>query len=171
MTGQTHLIVGANVAWLVVLASVEIGASDMRLLLLVLAGAFGALLPDLDAGAAKIHFIALGVLRPFQGIAKHRGGLHSLLAALVVFVIAYFLLRNFDALLGLDIALGYVSHLVIDGLNFGGVPLLWPLKTKFHLVPKFFRSPVKGLVDQSLFVIGLLGIGLLFLTRYTSTGF
>ena len=35
---------------------------------------------------------------------------------------------------------GYVSHLIADALNTPGVPLLWPLKWRFRLLPGGMRS-------------------------------
>jgi len=31
--------------------------------------------------------------------------------------------------------IGYVSHLILDGLTEGGLPLLWPIKWKFGFPP------------------------------------
>ncbi|MGB9825895.1 MAG: metal-dependent hydrolase, partial [Desulfofundulus sp.] len=69
----------------------------------------------------------------------HRGPLHSLPGAMVMTLLAAFVLRFwyahayvYDHLVPL-VLVGYLSHLVMDSLNPQGVPWLWPLKRHFGL--------------------------------------
>jgi membrane-bound metal-dependent hydrolase YbcI (DUF457 family) len=97
--------------------------------------AFAALLPDLDhpRGALARYRLGrkgsvLGFVRPLAPVSAvlrwefgHRGGLHSLLAAGVVYLAgAQFL----GPLIGVALAWGYVAHLFADALTREGVPLL-----------------------------------------------
>lgn len=168
MTGKTHAIVGANAAWIAVL----FGSPDSGIFL-ALVGAIAGLLPDIDAGTAKIHFLGGSVLGAFRGIFKHRGFFHSILATLGVFFVSFFFLTQYHPLLPFVATLGYFSHLVIDSLNFTGVPYLFPLPVKFRFLPRFFRSPVRGFTDQILFIAGVLGLLLFLLQQYQefSVGF
>ncbi len=157
MTWQTHAAVGANSAWIAALA----GTADERLLLLAGAGAVAALLPDIDATGAKVHFAAGGSLGMFRGIFRHRHFFHSILATTLLYFVAGFFLRPIHVLLPEVIALGYLSHLLIDGCNMTGVRLFFPATTMISLLPKSLRSRVKGPMDQLLFILGVAGIGLL----------
>ncbi len=159
MTGTTHMAVGANAAWI----AMFFGLTDERVIPLVFVGAIAGLLPDIDASAAKIHFIGGGLLGAFRGIMKHRGFMHSFLVLGILSVVSYIFLRRFHPFVPLVFGLGYLSHLVIDGFNFAGVPYLFPLKKKYHLMPKILRTPIKGIVDQLFLILGLLGIVLFFL--------
>lgn len=154
MTWKTHALVGANAAWIVALYP----AAAPNIFLLLAAGALGGLLPDIDAGTAKIHFVGGGTLGFFRGIFQHRGFFHSLPATLIVFVLAYSFLSVYDPFLPWVLALGYVSHCVIDAWNYSGVQFLFPWRVKFHLLPHLLRSPVKGFTDQLLFVVGCAGL-------------
>ena len=147
----THATVGANVIWLSLLAD----TIDERIIILGAAGAIAALLPDIDATAAKIHFLGGGVLGVFRGGFIHRGFFHSLLAGVAVFILSFIFLRHYQPLLPLAIALGYISHPFIDGLNYGGVQYFFPYRKKFHILPKFLRTPVEGLTDRLLLVISV----------------
>lgn len=69
----------------------------------------------------------------------HRTLTHSLLGFLIFAFPIWLLLGSFPAL-QLALLAGAASHIVADALNIWGVPLLWPLKTKFRLIPGGFRS-------------------------------
>ncbi len=166
MTGQTHAVVGANAAWIAALA----GAADPSIAPLILVGAIAGLLPDLDAGAAKIHFIGGGLLSSFRGTMKHRGFMHSFLCTGVITWVSFLFLSKFHPLLPVVIGFAYISHLIIDGLNFSGVPYLYPWSKNICLVPKFLRTPVKGFIDQLLFIFGIFGI-IILLLQYASKAF
>lgn len=114
----------------------------------------GALLPDIDSGHSAIRretgtdeshlggkLIGAGLRT--VGI-KHRGVTHSLLALALVGLVA---VAGRDFLVGvlhwqvgglaLPVALltGYSAHLLGDMLTVAGVPLLWPWRHNFHLLP------------------------------------
>jgi inner membrane protein len=60
---------------------------------------------------------------------------------------------------GLSFGLGYLSHVALaDALTIAGVPLLWPWRKKFHLLPRPLRIRTGGLVEQ---LIGLVLVCLL----------
>lgn len=159
MSGHTHAILGANAAWLAVLAGV-----DSSLVLFLAVGAVAGLLPDIDAQAAKIHFIAGGIFGVFRGVFKHRGFIHSLLFTAILFLVAHIALRQYHPILPVVIGVGYLSHLLVDGFNKKGVPYLMPFsKKRLHLVPKILRTPVGGLLDQLLFIGGVTGVAILLL--------
>ena len=109
--------------------------------------ALGALLPDLDAGAALAAQLSLGKVRPLapisaamRGIFGHRGVMHSLVGIAVfagpVAVLAWIWLG-----LGAAVALllGYASHLAADAYTVSGIPALYPDKSRRFLLPRSAR--------------------------------
>lgn len=166
MSGRTHAVVGANAAWIAPLLG---GSTNIPLILFALIGAVAALLPDIEAGRAKIQYVAGGVFGIFRNIFQHRGFTHSLLGVLLLFLLS---LSTFSLhpVLPLIITLGYITHPVIDGFNHAGTQYLYPVQRKFWLVPKILRTPLGGLADQLLFVLGLLGVALLVLSSFDVSG-
>ena len=73
MTGKTHALVGANAIWILVLS----GQIDAYAPLLILVGAIGGILPDIDANRATIHYKMGGIFGIFKGVFRHRGFFHS----------------------------------------------------------------------------------------------
>jgi inner membrane protein len=103
-----------------------------------IAGA-AALLPDLDDPHSKLGRLVAPASWAVKVTVGHRGPLHSLLGAVVVTLLAAFVLRFwcsysyvYDHLVPLVLA-GYISHLVMDSLNPQGVPWLWPVKKHLGL--------------------------------------
>lgn len=159
MTGRTHAVVGANAAWI----AAFLGNSDDRVFLLAIAGAFAGILPDIDAGGAKIHHVVGGAFGAFRGVFSHRGFFHSCLAVAIVWAVSTIFLRAYHELLPAVVTLGYLSHLVIDGFNFKGTRYLFPWQREFHLVPKWLATPTGGFVDHIFMIAGLTGIVILLL--------
>jgi len=123
-------------------------------------------LPDIDATSAKIHYIGGGVLGGAKGTFHHRGFFHSFLAAALIFIVSLVFLFNYYPLLPFVLALGYVSHPIIDGLSRGGVQYLFPYKKKFYLLPKSLAIKTDGQVDQAIFFIGVMTLILFILAVY-----
>ena len=91
---------------------------------------------------------------------KHRGVLHSGLAVVLVAFLAELMggwLGYRDV--GLALALGYASHVIIaDAATIAGVPLLWPTPRRFHLLPRLLRVRTGGLVEKLIFVATTLSL-------------
>jgi inner membrane protein len=95
-------------------------------------------LPDVDSPHSFLGRKVLPVSVTLEATAGHRGVLHSLLGLVLVCAALGFALRFWlppGLVYGVlpAIAAGYLSHLLLDALNPGGVPLLWPLKKRFSL--------------------------------------
>lgn len=170
MQWRTHLVVGMNSLWLAGLS----GKIDESFLALLPAAAIGSLLPDIDTDkGAKIHYAGGGVLGGFKGLFfgkyfHHRGLMHSLFVTVLFFFFCFVFFGQQHPLLPYIFAFSYLSHLVIDGFN-TGVGYLYPFSLKrFALVPKMFRTPVKGAVDNLLFMVGVFGLALFFLSFASS---
>jgi inner membrane protein len=90
----------------------------------------GSLLPDLDHpqswAGRKFKIISV----PLSAVVGHRGVTHSLLAVIACFAaVVWFGMSN----VATPIAIGYLSHLLADGLTPSGVPLLWPNRRRFAI--------------------------------------
>jgi len=136
-------------------------------------GILGALLPDIDANESSIkHELGLagsvisGGLR-LLGV-KHRGLTHTGLAAAVILVAGVLVGSRFGfADVGLAFGLGYLSHLIADGLTLTGIPLLAPFYRKnIHLLPKPLRIRTGSAAESLVFLsVALALAGLLFLGK------
>lgn len=72
-------------------------------------------------------------------VVGHRTLTHSLLGLAILLLPAWLFLGAFPNLV-LALAAGCVSHVMADALNTPGVPLLWPLRWRFRLLPGGIRS-------------------------------
>jgi membrane-bound metal-dependent hydrolase YbcI (DUF457 family) len=171
MTWKTHLTIGANSIWLLALGN----HNDSSILVLLPVAMIASLLPDIDSagGGAKIHYIGGGILSNFKGMHgkyfHHRGILHSLFMAavftIILLIINLVFLHNAYPLLPAVFFVSYFSHPIIDGFN-TGVGYLYPFsRTKFALLPRAMRSPLNGITDNALFVLGSFGL-VIFLVLY-----
>jgi membrane-bound metal-dependent hydrolase YbcI (DUF457 family) len=129
------------------------------------AAILGALALDLDAEESSIKGELGLVGEMIQGGlsllgVKHRGVLHSGLAILGVFTAAGGMgwwLGYADV--GLAFGLGYLSHVAVaDALTISGVPLFWPLKSSYHLLPQGLRLRTGGPVEGLIFLLVTLGV-------------
>ena len=138
MTGKTHLLGGAAAAavYLTAAASGDFGAPDLN----TIQGAvsiplclLGSLVPDIDLRTSTIGEKAPLVAFLVNALLGHRTFFHSplFLAILYVWVNAHF---PGIIWIVIPIIVGAASPLVLDMLNRSGVPLLWPLQTRFWIV-------------------------------------
>lgn len=136
MTGRTHLTIGIAVG----LALVHVTHAQPReAALIVVAAAAGSLIPDLDHPQSMLSgwIPGAGLVSLFT---RHRGITHSILFCLALPVVVSFLMRSFigvgiDGVLRLPLLCGMLSHLVADMLTPAGVPLLWPWRANFKVLP------------------------------------
>ena len=104
---------------------------------------FGSIFLDIDSSSSKI---ARGFWF-FSWVFKHRGGLHSLLAAFLLSL----LIAAVNSWAGFGFFAGYLSHLFIDSFTRAGVRVFWPLKFK---VRGWIKSG--GIGEDVLFVFLLI---------------
>lgn len=169
MNGHTHALFGATTVtlantihpflmphlWRDIPTGVALGLS---------AGILGALLPDIDANESSIkHELGLAGSAISGGLrllsVKHRGLTHTGLVAAAITVLAMIVGQRFGFTdIGLAFGLGYISHLVADGMTLTGIPLLSPFYRKsIHLLPKPLRVRTGSAVEGLVFLLIALG--------------
>lgn len=163
MLGKTHLVFGlttlAGVDALTGLVQAHpIQAMPVGPFLCAGAAALGALAPDLDAADSLIHSeLGEAGLRLSNRLhswgLEHRGLTHYGLTTLAIILLSGWLgWRLGYPDVGLAFGLGYLSHVLADGLTLAGVPLLWPRQKQVHLLPGPLRIRTGGPAEPLLFL-------------------
>lgn len=157
MTGRTHALIGALSLGMLQTIS-GLATPDLLPLWMALA-ALGAWLPDLDASQSRIKHLSFAGISPFVPLSLslhrafgHRGLLHSIggwgLATLLFLPLGFW----WSAGVPLALSLGYASHILADGCTKSGVPLLYPRRTRYHLLPRRLRITTGSLAEDGVFV-------------------
>lgn len=126
----------------------------------------GVMVPDLDAVESKIKHVKLRSIKPFVPITGainaefgHRGLLHSLWGWVgwTILILPLGAVTSWLCLTALS--LGYASHLVGDACTRTGIPLLYPSKKQFNLLPPGIRVITGSDYEEVFFVtLGLLSL-------------
>ncbi len=117
MLFYTHLIFGFLIG---LLTYKYVGIDKYVYFSLVL---FGALVPDIDSFNSFINQ-KLKLTKILGFVFKHRGVFHSLVIPFILFLVIYFF-YGFDY--GAALLIGYLSHLLIDSLNYAGINYFYPI--------------------------------------------
>ena len=134
MMAFTHAAAGATSALLV---AQYLHAGPIQTLLVLSGGVAGSYLPDIDHPKSAFGSRVLPVSLPISAIFGHRGITHSLIAAVAISGLLWWVFQRANWHEGIavpvlvGIAVGYLSHLLGDWLTNSGVPLLWPSKRRF----------------------------------------
>lgn len=168
LTWSTHALIGINTLWLFELMPRDMTLTNIGFITAVTV--MGALLPDLDAAESKIKHLSLFGVKPLflpaqvlHQVLGHRGVLHSLLGLAVVSVLAMALIPLVGTLLSFALALGYFSHLLADACTKAGIAWFYPMRRRYHLLPKAFRLTTGSQVEDLVFVVAAAGALLLLL--------
>ena len=175
MTGRTHQLTGLVAASVVLVGFWPAHYSPATLAAVLLAAHFGALVPDIDSGAAEIwdHL-------PFGNVASraadtflaHRNFTHSLLSAGLFGVAAFWLIGLLPDYWGINqiycwwgFMIGLFAHLIGDMMTVQGIPLWWPSQRMIGLPPKPFEGAriVSGGWFEQLVIFPLLNLILILL--------
>jgi len=134
MMAFTHAAAGATSALLV---AQHLHAGPIQTLLVLSGGVAGSYLPDIDHPKSAFGSRVLPLSLPISAIFGHRGITHSLIAAVAISGLLWWVFQRANWHEGIavpvlvGIAVGYLSHLLGDWLTNAGVPLLWPSKRRF----------------------------------------
>jgi inner membrane protein len=163
MTWRTHVMGGLVSLWIVPLGGwiLPSGIDTTSLVLAIIFALLGSLLPDLDARESKLSNMQIGGVTPLKPAAwflnrslGHRGVMHSLLALLIASLVFSLPLALFlDSFAGVGLALGYLSHLLLDACTKSGVPLYWPDNKRVHLLPRQLRFVTGSSAEDALFIL------------------
>ena len=151
MLFKTHLAFAFLIALLIKdIISDVFGAGSMAFVIFVFFMMIGALLPDLDnphsVAGKRLGFFAV----LFNKIFGHRGITHGIwMPALLAAAVSYF----WNLYYGVAIFIGYMSHVLIDGLTKQGINLLHPF-SKLH-ISGFVET---GSFMETVIFAGLLGL-------------
>jgi inner membrane protein len=123
--------------------------------------ALGALLPDIDAGTAKIAQLSIGRMTPLATISMmardafgHRGITHSMVGTVLVGGVAAIVAGHWLGLSGaVALLLGYASHLIGDACTVSGIPVLFPDRTRRFALPKALRFVTNSRTEDFLLVL------------------
>ena len=158
MMGRTHAMIG--VASLGAFSLISGYFSSETFALLAVAAAFGALLPDLDAAESQIKHLQVMGLKPLTPLSRiihralgHRGLLHSLLGVCLASLVVMPLGVWWDWSLPITVSLGYASHLAADACTKSGIPILFPRRRRYYLVPRTWRLTTGSPAEEMLFVV------------------
>lgn len=144
MIAKNHLILG----FLAGSITAEILNLDtVNLVVMSGAGIVGALLPDIDHPTSTFGKKLWPISWFISLIFGHRGVTHSLL---IVAIMIFLLLFKWGALNYIEIGLlvGYLSHLFGDYMTPLGIPLFWPILTRYRS-PFCFKT---GGFSETMFV-------------------
>lgn len=125
MKGSTHLAAGLVTAL----------ALQAEPTLAVTTGvAIGSLLPDIDSSTSLVgRYVPI-----LPSLLKHRTITHTLWVAAALWAVCE------------PIAVGVLTHLLLDVLNPDGVSLFWPIKWKLRVPGLSSMLPSGGFVDRAL---------------------
>ncbi len=119
--------------------------------------AFSSILPDIDTKNSWIGRRFRPISWIFSLLFGHRKLFHSIIFALLIFIVLNYLLASYIAAAFL---IGYVVHVLVDGLTVNGIKPFFPL-SRFE-IKGFLRSG--DLMDNLLFFLIIAGIVYLVLT-------
>ncbi|AYA40468.1 metal-dependent hydrolase [Xenorhabdus nematophila] len=134
MTAQGHLLF--SVASLVLAHQLEITPEIAQgdWLHMLPGVLLASLLPDIDHPSSTLGRLFRFISIPIAKLCGHRGFTHSLLALIVGMTLFQTEIPS-NWPIPTDfihaMVVGYISHLIADMLTPAGIPLLWPLRTRF----------------------------------------
>lgn len=120
MTGKTHIVGGIAAS----LAFAQFTSSDP--LIMMAAGIFGALLPDICHGGSKIGRKVKFLSKLINKLFGHRTFTHSLLFLVIVGALLNAYVPNDAVRVGFLV--GMASHYLLDMATKNGIKLLFPIK-------------------------------------------
>lgn len=159
MIGKSHAVFGLGSYLLVGATAINQDYSLLEWIAYSPLALIGSLFPDLDHHNSRIKRNLLVKIASFPlTLFGHRTWSHSLLIMAAIGSLLYLIPEQYE--IGLvAFLIGYASHIIGDWMTPAGVPLLWPIKTKFRS-PLNFRTG--SWIEYPFALIPLGAFGLIF---------
>ena len=176
MMGKTHLAAGILAGELTALAYYH--ASIIPALIVIGSAAIGSLLPDIDHPGSLLSSssrLSRHISNSIAAVTPHRGLTHTpIFAGLIIAALYYFLQQHIKYCdpICIGLAVGILSHLVLDTLTERGVMWFWPIVPK-HLRLCRIRSNrttekmLRGFMNMGAVVLGV-GFAIWEIQRYVA---
>ncbi len=150
MLFHTHIFLG--IVFFFLFKDYFSGRNELIFFALIL---LGSVLPDIDSKNSKINQWSGFIGKIIAIFAKHRGMFHSLFFYLFLFFAISYFTRQYYAF---GLFLGYLAHLISDGMTLAGVQVFYPF-SKFKL-----KGPIKvGSFTEGIIMLCLVVLILKFL--------
>lgn len=137
MTGKTHLITGICLGTIV---AVETYSSPIICIGVIALSAFGSLVPDVDNKKSILGSKLKIISTITNNVFGHRSITHAPLTLAILFLLFLYLIYKFQLFylfpLLLGYTSGYLSHLFLDFMTKGGIPLFYPFSKKRFALTK-----------------------------------
>lgn len=153
MLCRTHLAFGLLVG-LVALNYINLTYVDKFIFVSLVI--FASMLPDLDHPDSKLSNKIPVIPKIISMVSKHRGIFHSIFFALLLSGAVYYF---FGFSYGIALFIGYMSHLIIDGLTKQGINFLHPIG-RLHMAG-FVETGTIGEMIVLAVLIALIGVFLI----------
>ncbi len=128
-------------------------------------------MPDLDVAQLKITYVTIAGIRPFVPVSiatyrvfGHWGWIYGWGIWTGIMVPMSVIIGWLPAA---AMSLGYASHLLGDACTKSGIPLLYPKRQKWHLLPKRWRVTTGSGIEEVLFVLFVLFVVPVFVFEVT----
>lgn len=132
---------------------------------LILGSYIGSLIPDLDHPKSligrKFKVLSKGINKTFG----HRGITHTPLFLIIYSILIMRLPNIFQGYVktivqyfSFGTIIGYISHLILDFITVGGIPLLYPISKRHFRIARFRSSSHKNIITGLCIVITLIVI-------------
>lgn len=146
MLGRTHNMIAFAALLTAVVYYPPVELSTATVVVALIANTAGSMLPDLDQATNRLWDMlpfgdAVGKLLS-KAFLSHRSLSHSFLGVIMFDQLSYWIFPRIlngsyinPWIVSLSLMIGYLSHLLADGVTEEGLPLLFPLKYKFGFPP------------------------------------
>ena len=147
MTGKTHIAAGFAVGG----AYAYLTGADAPMVLASVAAA-SALVPDIDLCTSKLGRKIRPVSMLIQALFGHRTLFHAPVLYVALWVTLSLSAPEYGSVITAG-AIGAFSHVLLDCMNSAGVPLLYPLRKRFHVAKVKSRGVVEFILFAGLLLI------------------
>lgn len=169
MNYKTHRIGGLCSGYLTLnmIYTPDFSITKLTLCSVFLMGSYvGSIIPDIDHPNSYISKKMKLTSKITTSLCDHRGFIHSPLAWLLFTILTLYLTIFLNGImrilyfhLSMGLSIGYLSHLILDSLTIGGIPMLYPIsKDKIHIA--------KFKTNKHEFIVSILCITITMLLSY-----